>query len=131
MRGLFARLDPPWTEQEQVDMVHANLPPVYRMWLRINRHTIISELEKMVIQQDSIYHGCDKRKPPPAPETSMCPAYAYPPPKDRAKAQSKLVLRMMKPNPPPAKTDTSGSDDDSEDDPDKVDPDLLEELIKA
>uniref|UniRef100_A0A6V7JG25 Retrotransposon gag domain-containing protein n=1 Tax=Bracon brevicornis TaxID=1563983 RepID=A0A6V7JG25_9HYME len=49
MQGLFARLDPPWTEREQVETAHANLLPAYRVWLRINRYTTLNELEEMAI----------------------------------------------------------------------------------
>uniref|UniRef100_A0A6V7JKA4 Retrotransposon gag domain-containing protein n=1 Tax=Bracon brevicornis TaxID=1563983 RepID=A0A6V7JKA4_9HYME len=130
MQGLFARLDPPWTEREQVETAHANLLPAYRVWLRINRHTTLNELEEMAIQQESVYNGCEKRKPPPTPEASMCPTYAYQLPKERGKAQPRLSLKMLEAD--AASTDSkSGSDEEAEDNQDEVDPALIKEVIKA
>lgn len=95
MNGLFARLNPAWTEWERVRYAHRNMLPVYRVVIQLHDRLTMRDLERAVARQEQILRSVGTRRAPPRPEASLCPGFAYWDSPERQTTSRRTELRAV------------------------------------
>lgn len=80
MRGLFRRLNPPWSLPEQLNYAYRNLLPRFRVAIHREDFANFGALELYARRVEKNYEAASQYRPPPLPEHSVCPDLAYRPP---------------------------------------------------
>ncbi|XP_024947127.1 uncharacterized protein LOC112495318, partial [Cephus cinctus] len=101
IRAMFRRLDPPWTDQEQVAYAHRNLLPRYQVAISPRDATDMRTLTSIAKCVERTFSLSRQYREPPSPDQSLLPALAYRDGKVKRDHTQSAMAALDLTNPPP------------------------------
>lgn len=77
IRALFDRLNPKWTEEEQLNYAHRNMLPRFQIAIMREDLTNFDAFEQLARRVEKSFRAVQGYRPPPNPERSLFPDLAY------------------------------------------------------